>query len=178
MKDTTLAIRYAKAYLELARERGDVDAAVDGGRKALAFLEDQPEALTVLMSPLMPFKKKAEAIDRAMGKDIPSPAKRLVAFVIEKGRATYLPEILRQVEALYEDLRGIRHAEVVSAVPLSQGQAEQLVRKLKEATAASEIILKQEVDGGLIGGVRVKIGDKVWDASVSGRLEELKKKYL
>lgn len=178
MKDTTLAIRYAKAYLELARERDDMDRAVEGAEKALAFLQNQPEALSVLMSPLMPFKKKAEAIDQVMGKDIPSEAKRLAVFVIEKGRATYLPEILRQVKVLYEDLRGIRHAEVTSAVPLSQRQMDELVHRLKETTSASEILLKQEVDGGLIGGVRVKIGDKVWDASVSGRLEELKKKYL
>ena len=86
--------------------------------------------------------------------------------------------ILRQVKALYEDLCGIRHAEVTSAVPLTDTQADELVRRLKEATAASEIILKREVDQSLIGGVRVKIGDRVWDASVSGRLEELKKKYL
>lgn len=178
MKDTTLAIRYAKAYLELARECDDMARAVEGAEKALAFLENQPEALSVLMSPLMPFKKKAEAIDQAMGKSVPSEAKRLAVFVIEKGRATYLPEILRQVKALYEDLRGIRHAEITSAVPLTDTQVDELVRRLKEATAASEILLKQDVDASLIGGVRVKIGDRVWDASVSGRLEELKKKYL
>ena len=79
---------------------------------------------------------------------------------------------------MYEGIRGIRHAEAVSAVEMTPGQIEELSVRLKALTGAEQIVLHVRVDPSLLGGVRVKVGDVVWDGSLSGRLEELKKKYL
>lgn len=99
-------------------------------------------------------------------------------FCHRQGAAEFLPEILRQVGVLYEGIRGIRHAEAVSAVEMTPGQVEELSVRLKALTGAEQIVLHVRVDPSLLGGVRVKVGDVVWDGSLSGRLEELKKKYL
>lgn len=113
-----------------------------------------------------------------MGQGIPVQAQEFVRFVIDKGRAEFLPEILHQVGVLYEGIRGICHAEAVSAVEMTPGQIEELSVRLKALTGAEQIVLHARVDPSLLGGVRVKVGDVVWDGSLSGRLEELKKKYL
>ena len=178
MKDTTLAIRYAKAYIELALSRDQLEQAVEGAKAAAGFFDDSPEARQVLASPLIPASDKAEALSRALGQGIPVQAQEFVRFVIDKGRAEFLPEILHQVGVLYEGIRGIRHAEAVSAVEMTPGQIEELSVRLKALTGAEQIVLHARVDPSLLGGVRVKVGDVVWDGSLSGRLEELKKKYL
>ena len=178
MKDTTLAIRYAKAYIELALSRDQLEQAVEGAKAAAGFFDASPEACQVLASPLIPASDKAEALSRALGQGIPVQAQEFVRFVIDKGRAEFLPEILHQVGVLYEGIRGIRHAEAVSAVEMTPGQIEELSVRLKALTGAEQIVLHARVDPSLLGGVRVKVGDVVWDGSLSGRLEELKKKYL
>lgn len=178
MKDTTLAIRYAKAYIELALSRDQLEQAVEGAKAAVGFFDASPEARQVLASPLIPASDKAEALSRALGQGIPVQAQEFVRFVIDKGRAEFLPEILHQVGVLYEGIRGIRHAEAVSAVEMTPGQIEELSVRLKALTGAEQIVLHARVDPSLLGGVRVKVGDVVWDGSLSGRLEELKKKYL
>ena len=178
MKDTTLAIRYAKAYIELALSRDQLEQAVEGVKAAAGFFDASPEARQVLASPLIPASDKAEALSRALGQGIPVQAQEFVRFVIDKGRAEFLPEILHQVGVLYEGIRGIRHAEAVSAVEMTPGQIEELSVRLKALTGAEQIVLHARVDPSLLGGVRVKVGDVVWDGSLSGRLEELKKKYL
>ena len=178
MKDTTLAIRYAKAYIELALSRDQLEQAVEGAKAAAGFFDASPEARQVLASPLIPASDKAEALSRALGQGIPVQAQEFVRFVIDKGRVEFLPEILHQVGVLYEGIRGIRHAEAVSAVEMTPGQIEELSVRLKALTGAEQIVLHARVDPSLLGGVRVKVGDVVWDGSLSGRLEELKKKYL
>lgn len=178
MKDATLAIRYAKAYVELALSRGALEAAVLGARQASDFFAEHAQARQLLASPLVPFAEKAAALSRAMQQDVSPQACELASFVIEKGRADFLPEILRQVIVLYEHIQGIRHVEVVSAVPLSDQQAETLSERMKTLTGAESIVLHRTVDASLIGGMRVKTGDVVWDGSLFGRLEDLKKKYL
>ncbi len=178
MKDTTLAIRYAKAYIELALSRGQLEQAVEGAQSAAGFFDASPEARQVLASPLIPASDKAEALSRALGQGVPAQAQEFVRFVIDKGRAEFLPEILRQVGELYQGIRGIRHAEAVSAVEMTPGQIEELSVRLKTLTGAEQIVLHTRVDPSLLGGVRVKVGDVVWDGSLSGRLDELKKKYM
>ena len=178
MKDTTLAIRYAKACIELALSRDQLEQAVEGAKAAAGFFDASPEARQVLASPLIPASDKAEALSRALGQGIPVQAQEFVRFVIDKGRAEFLPEILHQIGVLYEGIRGIRHAEAVSAVEMTPGQIEELSVRLKALTGAEQIVLHARVDPSLLGGVRVKVGDVVWDGSLSGRLEELKKKYL
>ena len=97
MKDTTLAIRYAKAYIELALSRGQLEQAVEGAKAAAGFFDASPEARQVLVSPLIPASDKAEALSRVLGHGVPAEAQEFVRFVIGKGRAEFLPEILRQV---------------------------------------------------------------------------------
>ena len=67
MKDTTLAIRYAKAYIELALSRGQLEQAVEGAKAAAGFFDASPEARQVLVSPLIPASDKAEALSRVLG---------------------------------------------------------------------------------------------------------------
>jgi F-type H+-transporting ATPase subunit delta len=99
-------------------------------------------------------------------------AENLVRVLAENRRLEALPEIASQFEALKNEREGVLEAEIVSAVPLEQGQLEALVSRLESRTG-KRVKPHVSIDEDLIAGVRVLIGDKVIDGSVRARLQAL-----
>ncbi|MDD4820790.1 MAG: ATP synthase F1 subunit delta, partial [Flavobacteriales bacterium] len=101
----------------------------------------------------------------------------LVSLVINKGRAEYLMDILAQIQVLNDQLKNVCHVSVASAVALSPSQEKEVEQKMKSLTGASTVILHTEVDPALLGGMKITVADRVWDGTVAGRLDEIKKKF-
>jgi len=123
-------------------------------------------------SPEVPPAAKREALRRAFeGKGL----RTILVFVdllLRKQRLRELREVARHFEALVERARGIAHAQVVSAVPLTVKELERLTAEL-ERTTMKTLRITTEVDASLLGGVVVRIGDRVMDRSVRTLLQRL-----
>jgi len=88
-----------------------------------------------------------------------------------------LPGVAEEYARLYDELRGVEKAEIVSAVALTDAEAERLVTAL--GSREDKVVeLERRVEAGLIGGAILKIGNTVIDGSVKRRLEELKHRLL
>lgn len=175
MKNIPLSARYAKAYIDLALERGNLEQSVEAARKVMASMESDEKLTEMLNSPLVSRQDKAAGFVSAMGDAIPQQMKDFANLVMDKGRSGIFFEILTQVIAQNDILNGVLHAGVVTAVPLSQEQEKQVIEKMRTASGAKTIVLHSGVDASLLGGMKVTVGDKVWDGTVAGRLEEIKK---
>lgn len=107
-----------------------------------------------------------------LGDRLDGAARNFVQVLIANGRLELMP----QIRALYEQMRreheGVLEATIVSALPMSEEQARTLVLVL-EAKFKRRVSVRIEVDAELIGGARILVGDKVIDASVRGRLDQM-----
>jgi len=100
-------------------------------------------------------------------------AKNLLRAVIENGRLVAMPEIAAQFQALVNARTGVSDATVYSAFPIDAGQLADVIGAL-EKRFGRKLNPHVEVDPGLIGGIRVVVGDAVMDTSVKARLEQMK----
>jgi len=172
IRTTPAARRYAEAAFELATRDGSQDAWRDGLRLAAAILGD-PAAAAVLDDPARPFAQRREVLDRLIGGRVTSPVANLVRLLAARGRLDALPAVGMEYERLLNRQRGILEAMVTSAVPLSTEETAAL-RARVQAMTGSAIDLQSIVDPSLIGGLTVRVGDRLIDASVRGRLERLR----
>lgn len=170
---STVAGRYANALFELAREAGSLDA-VEADVEALsAALAESEDLSTLITSPLYSREDQGralKAVTDAMG--LGPLAANVAGLMAEKRRLFALPDVLAIFRQLLAEHRGEVTAEVTSAKPLSETQAEALKQKLAEATGRT-IKLSASVDEALIGGLVVKVGSRMIDSSIRARLSAL-----
>jgi len=98
--------------------------------------------------------------------------RNFVGLMAQKGRLSLLPEAMEGFSALLADERGERTAEVISAKPLSDMQREALRHNL-QVSFSSDVKIDERVDPSLLGGLIVKVGSKMVDASLKSKLERL-----
>jgi F-type H+-transporting ATPase subunit delta len=100
-----------------------------------------------------------------------------LAILLARDRLKYLPEIVSCYRRLLNEARGRVEAKAVAASPLEQAMIDRL-RRVLQGIAGKEVVLQQETDASLIGGVLIQLGDKVYDGSVRTQLEKMKQRIV
>lgn len=166
-----IAARYAAALFELSE--GALDTLEADVAALAAALETSAELRAVIASPLLTRAEQAGAIGAVAARMGLSPlVANTLALMASKRRLFVLPQLLADLTARIAAARGEVTAEVASAVPLTQAQAQALAETLS-AKAGKTVKLKTTVDGSLIGGLVVKLGSRMIDTSVKARLAAL-----
>jgi F-type H+-transporting ATPase subunit delta len=169
---TTAARRYAEAAFQMgkaARQLEDWERDLTQLRDALR----NRELRAVLQHPAIPYASKERVLRAVAGERIGKEPLSLVLLMIRRGRPGAIDAMLDQFETLLRRERGIALAEVRSALPLDDELRAALTQRLAEM-AGAKIEINERVDESLIGGVAVRIGDTLYDASVRSRLERLR----
>lgn len=176
-RPTTASRRYAEAAFELASRDGSF-AAWRRDLDALVEVLADPR-LAVLGSPAVPLvareRAAREAIDRIGG--VAPRSRNLVLLLLHRGRLDLLPAIARHFRRLDDDRQGIVAASAVSAAPLGAAEVRALTARL-EAMTGGRVTLDLSVDPEIIGGLVVRLGDRLIDGSVRGRLERLRTRLV
>ncbi|MEW6034558.1 MAG: ATP synthase F1 subunit delta [Chloroflexota bacterium] len=172
MATTAAAKRYAQAIFELAIERGELDRWREELPQVAEALTDATLA-PLLESPRVPFTSKQELLQASL-KGLSPLALNLSYLLAKKGKAAIASRIASEYVRLLDSHQGIEHAEVVSAVPLSQEEREAISRRLGEVTGR-RVVLESRTDPAIIGGLVIRIGDRLIDGSVRTRLQNLKR---
>jgi len=167
--------RGARRYAEAAFEIGRADGTLDQWERDLRTLRDalgQEELRELVEHPAVPFAGKERVLRRVAG-DVSAEALNLVLLMVRRGRPRAIPAMVEQFDALVRRERGITLAEVRTALPLDERQRTEVIDRL-HALTGSTIEINEVVDESLIGGITVRIGDQLYDASVRNRLERLR----
>ena len=173
---TSSARRYAEAAFELAsRDRSHERWARD--LETVAGITADERVARVLDNPSIPQPERQAVVAEILGSRISPPALNLVRLLVDRGRAELLPEIASEYRRLVNRHQGVVEAVVTSAAPLTTDETEALRRRI-EGMARASIDLRTEVDPSLIGGLTVKVGGRLLDASVRGRLERLREDLI
>ena len=175
-RPSTASRRYAEALFDLAQRDDGLDAYADGMEVAVGAL-GQEQVLDVLRNPALPMRQRSALVDELVAKRVPAPIRKLIALLVERGRIDILPGVGTEFRRLINEQRGIVEALATVAAPLTSDETQELQRKLAEMTGRS-VDLRVRVDDALIGGITVRVGDTLYDASVRGRLERLRERLL
>jgi F-type H+-transporting ATPase subunit delta len=168
---TTIARPYAQAVFDLAKDSGQLAQWLE----MLHFMADvytNSEVQKALANP----KFTKEDVERLLigicGEKLSSAACNLLIVLVRNDRLSALPEIVSAYEPLKERYENVLQASIESAYPLEQNQLGTLVTRLEKRTGR-KIQPSVSVAPDLIGGVKIQIGDDVWDASVRGELDRM-----
>jgi F-type H+-transporting ATPase subunit delta len=175
-RSTTAARRYAEAAFELAVRDKAVDAWAEGLDMAAQIASDD-RIRAFLDSPAAPLAERLALIDRVLDGKAPESVARLVKLLATRRAVDRLPAILAEYRRLVNRDRGVVEALVTSAAPLTANETEALKTKVAAMTDRT-VDLRVQVDDSLIGGLTVRIGDTLYDASVRGRLERLREQLV
>ncbi len=167
----TIARPYAEAAFGLAKERGELDKWSSALALMAAVYED-PQMQAALANP----KVTTADVERLMlsicGERLDGNARNFVQLLVRNGRLVVLPELRHLFEQLKAEHEGLVEARISTAYPLDDAQLRQIVSVLSNRYKKN-VSPAVDVDPELIGGIKVQVGDKVWDASVRGRLQQM-----
>ena len=170
------ARRYAEAVFQLAERDDSLDRWAQDLRLAAEFSAD-PGLARVVDSPTVQAAQRDELLGGLLAKRLSKPALNLVQLLAGKGKLELLGPISAEYQRLLNAKEGIVSALVTSARPLDQDEDKAIRARIAEMTG-SKVEIETAVDSALIGGLTVRIGDRLIDASVRGRLERLREQLL
>jgi F-type H+-transporting ATPase subunit delta len=168
--------RYAEAAFELASRDDALDAWAEGLDLAAALLADERIEGRV-DDPSRPLRERQAIVKQLLGDRAPVGVLNLVNLLTQRGRADRVAAVAAEFHRLLRQTRGVVEAVVTSAAPLNAEQTEALQKRIAEI-AGGKTELEIKVDESLIGGLTVRIGDNLIDASVRGRLERLRSQLV
>lgn len=174
MPDRKVTLRYSRALFAAARRQGRVEPTRLELSEFVRALDDMPELRTLWYARL-PVGQKAAALEAVFKARLSPLMLRFLRVLVRHRRERHLPSIARTFAALRRKAEKRAAAEVLTALPLPD-DLRAVIIKVLAGLAGVEPEVRFSVDPGLLGGVVLKIGDRVADASVKGRLKLLRAK--
>jgi len=165
-------MRYGQAVFEIAAHNQNFTTWQNSMDTLDRIVRDR-DVLRFLESPRISIARKREVLEPKL-KGVNPMAVNLLYLLAERGGLAMMPDIAANYQQRLDDLRGIAHAQVTAAVPLSETEASEIKQKLG-AMFGKQIDITTKVDPTLLGGIVARVGDKVIDGSLSRRLQNLKR---
>ena len=165
--------RYASALLSAAEEGGFLDQIVEELSQIKEVLQNSRDLVHALRSPLVKGDKKIHILEEVFRDSVGEKMFLFLRLIARKKRAGLLPEIIDEFQILLDEKRGVINVDVTSAVTLSEEQSNELINRLSLFTG-KKIRARMSLDEKLLGGVSIKIGDTIFDGSISHQLEKFR----
>lgn len=175
-RPTGAARRYAAAAFELAKRDELLDRWAAELRLAGEMAGD-PTVARFADDPALDLAVRRQVVERLLGDRVSRQVRNLVLLLVDRGRFSALPAVVAEYALLLREERGIVAATVTSAVALDPKETAAVQARV-EALTGRQVQLATAVDPALIGGLTVRVGDRLIDASVRGRLERLRDRLV
>jgi F-type H+-transporting ATPase subunit delta len=167
----TIARPYAEAAFRLAHEKSAFDQ-WSGMLKLLDAVVQDERVARCIGDPKMSAEQLENLILGICGEQLDGTGRNFVQILIHNDRLTVVPSIRDQFEQLRLEQEGVLEAQIHSAFAIDAAQTDVIVKKL-EAKYQRKVRAEVSVDPRLIGGVKIVVGDKVFDATVRGKLDAM-----
>jgi F-type H+-transporting ATPase subunit delta len=176
MKETRAALRYAKATLNLAKEHKLAEVVNTDLQLIASTLESETELRMTLLNPVFKTKLKQTILSKVFESKINGLTMGLINLLLENKRLNLLSTVASEYAIIYDFDSGIEVAKVTTAVPLNKALKSKILDKIKALTG-NKITLINIVNPDLVGGFIIRVGDKQYDASITGQLNILKRDF-
>ena len=172
MRETTSGRKYARAVLEIALQRKQLES-WRTWLKELARILQEPPVRNLMENPRAAFSLRKQLLEDKLKGQEPMLL-NLALLLASRGRTGLAGGIAAAYEDMLNQQYGIQPAEVTAAVPLDEAEKEKLVRYLSGVTG-KKVIVSVRVDPAIIGGIVARAGDRLIDGSIRTRLDQLKR---
>ncbi len=176
MIGTRAALRYAKATLDLAKEKGCADKVNEDMKLIQSTIEENPDLEIMLKSPVIKQAQKKSVLINVFEKKVNDISLRLLNLLVTNRRLEILLLVAKEYIVIYDFLKGVEVAQVTSAVPLTKELEKAILKRVQESID-NKVSLVNIIDPSIIGGFILRVGDKQYDSSVSYRLKDLLSKF-
>ncbi|WP_159522122.1 ATP synthase F1 subunit delta [Sunxiuqinia indica] len=177
MNHSKIAVRYAKAFFSLAKEKKLLDELKIDVSVIAQLTKDSSEFLLLLGSPVIKTSQKVKLLKTIFEKKVNEQTLNFLVLIAENKREAHVPGICRNFMELYRKEQGIKTATITSAISLRKGIISQIQKKL-ETEFDTKIELGERVNSDLIGGFVLRVDDRQIDASVATQLRKVKENLL
>jgi F-type H+-transporting ATPase subunit delta len=177
VRDSTVSRNYAETLLAVAEREGQVErfgVLIDAVAGVLAA---DPALKGVFMSPRVPKDTKKRLVAQALARVAPVPFIRFLQAIVQRGRQYLLTDIAEEYEQLVDRHLGRVHAVVSTARPVDAKLARAIEKRLTEVFA-KRVLPHFRTEPALLGGVVVRVGDRVFDGSLRRKLKLLRNRML
>lgn len=177
MSNIKIAFRYASALLKLSIEKNALEAVIGDINELLSIADQNKEVGRVLNSPIVPYDKKFNILKGLLGKDAHQITLRFFDLVTRKNRSNVLIFTALEFRRQYNEFKGIQVAEITVTLPLTVELRKEIIEIVREISGLQKVELIEKVDKSLIGGFVLKVNDKLWDDSLSGKLRKARMEF-
>ncbi|HZE83364.1 MAG TPA: ATP synthase F1 subunit delta [Puia sp.] len=171
-----LAGRYAKSLLDLAIEKSQLDAVY----KDMLYLQElcrNREFVSLLKSPVIKADKKGKILDALTTGRIGVITATFNKLLLNKGRESYLPEIVTAFIGQYKQNKNIHTVKLTTAAPISEELKSSIMDRIRTGMSLQNLELEEQVDAGIIGGFVLEIDGRMVDASIAYDLNNIRKQF-
>lgn len=173
MEQLSVDMTYATALFEAAGDAGIQEQISEEAHGILDIFQEEPDFHRFFCTPGIPADEKKEVLNSVLADRISRELLNFMCILVDKGRVRHFERMVRAYDTLLDQANGIASGEVFSAAPLTDDQ----IRRLEEQTGkliGENVQLENRVDKSLIGGVRVQVAGKIFDASLKRKLEDMR----
>jgi F-type H+-transporting ATPase subunit delta len=174
---TIIADRYANAILSLAEQKDCTHYVKTDLNTVTATINENPDLQMFLKHPIIPVREKKEVLETIFKDKINPYLLNLIKLLLDRNRLYALNTINISFIKLYNKKYNIAVAEITTAIMIDENIQNAIKQKLSEIMSM-QIDLHSKIEPAVIGGMLIKIDDKVIDGTISGRLESIKKQII
>lgn len=174
MNKQVVAKRYASALFEIAKEQQLLDQLEQELRVVKQVFAQNEALLSVLNHPKIALAKKKALIEEAFA-NISTVLKHTLMLLLDRHRIDIVEDLADAFIALVNEARGVAEAIVYSARPLTEDETKALAEVFAKKVGVDTLRITNIIDKDVIGGVKVRIGNRIFDGSVSGKLARLQR---
>lgn len=176
-REIIVAKRYARALFDLAQEKGKTSDAANDLRTVAQVLQEVPDLKKLLEHPKMDTSVKNELLKQSFEGKVSEEVLNLLMLLVDRKRAELIEDVQVQFDKLASEALGRAVAVVYTPKPLNDPEKNQIAEHFGKLTGKS-IEVDNIIDERLLGGLKIRIGDKLFDASLSSKLEKLEKSLI
>ncbi|RDW22261.1 F0F1 ATP synthase subunit delta [Oceanobacillus arenosus] len=177
MSETVVAKRYAEALFQLGIEKNNLDELVTEFTTVREVFQNNQELNVFLMHPAVSGEKKKELIAtsfQSLQKDVVNTLKLL----IDRHRTDIIPATINQFIQLVNDAKGMVEASVYSTRALTEDEKHELELSFAKRLNKTAVTFDNKIDPTLIGGIKIRVGNTIYDGTISGKLKSIERKIL
>ncbi len=164
---------YAQALLSLGQSSQLTEPFNQDAALIIETMNAAPDLQSFLANPFTPDDAKKAVLKQIFSGQLQPLTENFLMLLVDRRRIACLTGIFGQYQALLRKLKGIMLAEVSSTVALNEAQIDQVKHQVRAMTGAQEVEIAARIDPDLLGGVVIKAGSQVIDASLKGQLRQI-----